>query len=90
MIELSSIPPELRTQAGLGNIQKVKEKSLDEMHKRENIPNKYSYGAWYMKPNTWKRKNKSIRDDPDLQKLPKGTVHLLQTRLNYTVPHYEP
>jgi hypothetical protein len=71
VIELSSIPPELRTQAGLGSIQPTKERSLDEMHKKvKNNSKKFKYGAWYMKPNTWKKETQSDRIDPDLQKAP--------------------
>ena len=43
------------------------------MHKKvKNNSKKIKYGAWYMKPNTWKRETQSDRIDPDLQKAPLG------------------
>ena len=53
VVELNSIPPELRAKAGLtiGD----KQTKLEELHKSVEKPAKYRYGAWYLKPETWTR-----------------------------------
>ena len=53
VVELNSIPPELRAKAGLtiGD----KHTKLEELHKSVEKPAKYRYGAWYLKPETWTR-----------------------------------
>jgi len=54
VVELSSVPPELRAQAGLPPVpvEPVQPKNQDQTIK---APQKYRYGAWYLKPELWKR-----------------------------------
>jgi len=64
VVELNSIPPELRAKAGLtiGD----KQTKLEELHKSVEKPAKYRYGAWYLKPETWTRLEKSeMLKDPN-------------------------
>ena len=53
VVELNSIPPELRAKAGLTITDK--QTKLEELHKSAEKQPKYRYGAWYLKPETWTR-----------------------------------
>lgn len=57
VVELNSVPPELRAKAGL--MISDKQTKLEELHKTVEKPTKYRYGAWYLNPETWKRLEKS-------------------------------
>jgi len=61
VVELGSIPPELRVQAGLQPVPPDPCSKLNNMHKSDKKPQQHRYGAWYLKPETWKRLEK---DEP--------------------------
>lgn len=59
IVELNSIPPELRAETGMAP-------SADVSHLPDNVPHVssrpqigYRYGAWYLKPESWKLAKKS-------------------------------
>jgi len=55
VVELGSIPPELRAQAGLPPVP-TDPQNLDQGKTEKK--GRYRYGAWYLKPETWKRLEK--------------------------------
>ena len=62
VVELNSIPPELRAKAGL--TINDKQTKLEELHKTSEKQPKYRYGAWYLKPETWTRLGRFQTDGP--------------------------
>jgi len=51
VVELGSIPPELRAQAGLPPVPSDPQ-NLDQGNEKKNTRTRY--GAWYLKPETWR------------------------------------
>jgi len=61
VVELNSIPPELRVKAGLSPTggdntrPSTREDRLTDLHASQNRPKKIRYGAWYLEPDTWEK-----------------------------------
>ena len=68
VVELNSIPPELRAKAGLvaNDDENDEEGRLDQAHGPIKNDQKYRYGAWYLPADSWKRMERSAPlIDPD-------------------------
>ena len=64
MVQLGTIPLELRALAGLQPVPPDPTSKIDPSHTKKK-PVKYRYGAWYLRPNTWKRSPKDEKlEDP--------------------------
>jgi len=65
VVELNSIPPELRQRAGLAAVEDETER-LDEAHGPLKKDHAHRFGAWYLAPDSWKRMERNAPlIDPD-------------------------
>lgn len=65
VVQLGTIPLELRAMAGLQPVPPDPTSKIDPNANTRKKTDKYRFGAWYLKPNTWKRLLKEDKlEDP--------------------------
>ena len=75
MVQLGTIPLELRALAGLQPVPPDPTSKIDPSHTKKK-PVKYRYGAWYLRPNTWKRCPKDEKLEDPYTKVRKGILEI--------------
>lgn len=70
VVQLGTIPPELRAKAGLQPVPPDPQAKLDDIHNTKQRAKFYRFGAWYLKPSSWRRmeKNEPLIDEEKVRK----------------------